>query len=333
VSAGGVRRRPRRDSVIRVPLLWRVFATNAAVLAVATLALVLSPATISFPIAIAELIVLVGGLAAMLAIDLALLRRAFGPLRRLTALMQDIDPLRPGDRAPVPEGDPDVAELTRAFNEMLDRLEFERRDSARRALGAQESERLRIARELHDEIGQALTAVVLQLDRLQRTADPAQRAGVEETREAVRASLEEVRAIARRLRPEALDDLGLTSALAALTNDVARRAGVSVDRVIAPDLPVLSDDEELVVYRVAQEALTNAVRHGAPRHARVRLRALDGAVELEVSDDGEGFDVSTVGEGAGLRGMRERAVLVGAAVDVASRVGAGTTVRLQLTPR
>jgi two-component system sensor histidine kinase UhpB len=313
-----------------VPLLWRVFATNAAVLVIATLALVLSPATVSFPIALAELVVLTVGLGAMLALDLALLRRAFGPLRRLTAVMRGVDPLRPGGRAPVPEGDPEVAELTHAFNEMLDRLELERRDSARRALGAQERERLRIARELHDEVGQVLTAVVLQLDRLQRTAEPTQRHDLEEAREAVRGSLEEVRGIARRLRPEALDDLGLLSALTALTNDVARRTDVRVERALANDLPVLSDDEELVVYRVAQEALTNAVRHGAPGHACVRLHAVDGTVALEVSDDGTGFDMGAVGEGAGLRGMRERAVLVGAVVDVTSRVGSGTTVRLEL---
>jgi two-component system sensor histidine kinase UhpB len=310
-----------------------VFSTNAVVLAAATLALVLSPATISFPIALAELIVLVGGLAAMLALNFALLRRAFGPLRRLTAVMRGVDPLRPGGRAPVPDGDPEVAELTRAFNEMLDRLEFERRDSARRALGAQERERLRIARELHDEVGQVLTAVVLQLDRLQRTTEPERRAELEETREAVRGSLREVGAIARRLRPEALDDLGLPSALAELTNDVERRAGVRVERALAAGLPVLSDDEELVVYRVAQEALTNAVRHGAPRHASVRLRSVGGAVELEVHDDGAGFKVGANGEGAGLRGMRERAVLVGAVVDVTSAPGAGTTVRLRLPVR
>jgi two-component system sensor histidine kinase UhpB len=160
-----------------VPLLWRVFATNAVVLAVATLLLVLTPATVSFPIALAELVVLVGGLGAMLALDLALLRRALGPLRRLTATMRRVDPLRPGGRAAVSTSDPDVAELTEAFNEMLDRLELERRESALRALSAQEGERGRIARELHDEVGQVLTAVVLQLDRVHRGVDAQQRRG------------------------------------------------------------------------------------------------------------------------------------------------------------
>jgi two-component system sensor histidine kinase UhpB len=313
-----------------VPLQWRVFATNAAVLTVATLVLVVSPATVSFPIALTELVVLGAGLAAMLALDLALLRHAFGPLRRLTAVMRGVDPLRPGGRAVVGASDSEVAELTAAFNEMLDRLEIERRESARRALSAQEAERRRIARELHDEVGQVLTAVVLQLDRVHARAPGADRGDVAQAREAVRTSLEEVREIARRLRPEALDDLGLSSALATLTNEVARSAGMGMERILAPAIPALSTEEELVVYRVAQEALTNAVRHGGARRAWVQLDARDGKAELVVRDDGAGFDVGATPEGAGLRGMRERAVLIGAALDVTSIPGAGTTVRLGL---
>jgi len=311
-------------------LLWRVFGTNAAVLVVATLVLVLSPLTVSFPIALLELVALGGGLAAMLILDLALLRRTFRPLGRLTAMMRGIDPLRPGERATVDEADPEVADLTAAFNDMLGRLELERRESARRALAAQEGERRRIARELHDEVGQALTAVILQLDRAGRGPGSD---GVAEAREAVRASLEEVRGIARRLRPEALDDLGLASALAALTNDVTRRTGLLVERRISPALPVLDPEEELVVYRVAQEALTNVVRHAATRSAELVLDVRDSGVELEVSDAGVGFEPGAAPQSAGLIGMRERALLIGAELDVRSVVGEGTSVRLQLAER
>jgi two-component system, NarL family, sensor histidine kinase UhpB len=326
-------RRAAAEQASGVTLLWRVFAGNAVVLLLATLVLILSPATVSFPIAVTELIVLVAGLTTMLALDLALLRRAFGPLRRLAGVMRGIDPLRPGGRATIEAADPEVADLTAAFNEMLARLEAERRDSARRALSAQEGERQRIARELHDEVGQALTAVVLQLDRVGRAADGRQREQVEQAREAVRASLEEVRGIARRLRPEALDDLGLRSALAALTNDIARRTGVSIERRLAPGLPALTPEEELVVYRVAQESLTNAVRHGDPRRAWVTLDVGGGQVELTVRDDGRGFNPATAEEGTGLRGMRERAVLIGARLEVAAEPGEGTSVRLRLAER
>jgi two-component system sensor histidine kinase UhpB len=172
--------------------------------------------------------------------------------------------------------------------------------------------------------------VLLQLDRLQRELDDRHRDQLEDTREAVRDSLHEVRAIASRLRPEALDDLGLNSALAALTNDVSRQTGMSVERSLTPVEPPLSPEEELVVYRVAQEALTNAVRHSRARRISLALAAQNGTVELTVRDDGAGFDPEAAADGAGLRGMRERAVLIDAGLDVTSSVGHGTTVRLRI---
>jgi two-component system, NarL family, sensor histidine kinase UhpB len=319
-------------TLVSMPLLWRVFATNAAVLVAATLVLVLSPATVSFPVALAELVALAIGLTAMLALNLVLLRRAFGPLARLTRFMRGVDPLRPGGRAAVGPADREVGELTGAFNEMIERLETERRDSARTALAAQESERTRIARELHDEVGQALTAVMLGLEQTARRTHGDVREDVVAAREAVRDSLDEVREIARRLRPEALDDLGLASALAALTNEVSRRTGLRIERRVSPDLPALEPDAELVVYRVAQEALTNVARHAGARRAWVTLAPNGGGgeVELTLRDDGDGFDAAANDGGAGLRGMRERAVLIGATLEVESRLGQGTTVRLRL---
>lgn len=299
-------------------LLWRVFATNAAILVLATLVLVLSPITISFPIALTEVIVVLAGLTAMLSLDLVLLRRAFVPLGRLTAFMRRVDPLRPGDRVRLNTADPEVAELMGAFNDMIGRLERERRDSARRALAAQEAERARIARDLHDEIGQALTAAMLQLDRGQ----------VDEAREVVRESLEEVREIARRMRPEVLDDLGLASALAALTLDVSHRTGLLVERAIEPGVPRLTPEEELVIFRVAQEALTNAARHAEARHAWLRLARDHHGVVLEIRDDGRGFDTDGAA-GSGLRGMRERALLVGGLLELLSGPR-GTVVSLTL---
>jgi two-component system sensor histidine kinase UhpB len=209
---------------------------------------------------------------------------------------------------------------------MVARLEAERRDSAGRALAAQEGERLRIAQELHDEVGQRLTAVMLQLDGLSRLREGS---ALEEAREGVRATLEEVRLIARRLRPEALDHLGLPSALAALTNSLRGAGGVAIERRIDRSLPVLPPDVELVVYRVAQEAFTNVVRHAHCEAARLTLRRVEGGVELEVVDAGDGFDAGVVAEGAGIRGMRERALLVDATLEILSAPGAGTIVRLR----
>ncbi len=310
-----------------ISLFWRVFAVNALVLAVATAALALSPATVSFPLALREAIVLTLGLGAMLLLNFALLRRALLPLDRLRAFMRRTDPLRPGTRAPVNGPPPELRAVIETFNEMVERLETERRESASRALAAQEQERLRIARELHDEVGQKLTAVVLQLDTLSRTEkDPL----VTEAQENVRESLADVRLIARRLRPEALDNLGLVSALVALTNSLGRASAITIQRRIDPSLPALLPDAELVAYRVAQEALTNVLRHAACGEALLELRGVDGAVQLEVADTGDGFDPSHVREGAGIRGMRERALLAGGALEIESAPGAGTTVRLHL---
>jgi len=307
-------------------LFGRVFITNALVLVVATATLVLSPATVSFPVAMTEAAVLAVGLSAMLALNFALLRRALSPLERLRAFMRDADPLRPGARAPVEDAVPELRAVTETFNEMVARLEAERRDTAGGALAAQEGERLRIARELHDGVGQKLTAVVLVLNNLSRLHEaPA----LQEAREGVRETLEEVRLIARRLRPEALDHLGLPSALAALTNSLRGVGGVRIERRIDRSLPALPSDVELVVYRVAQEALTNVVRHAHSDQAWLILRRVAGAVELEVVDAGDGFDATAVAEGAGIRGMRERALLVGAELEVRSRPRSGTTVRLR----
>jgi two-component system sensor histidine kinase UhpB len=262
----------------------------------------------------------------MLAFTFALLRRALSPLERLRAFMRGADPLRPGARAPVDDTVPELRAVTETFNEMVARLEAERRVSAGRALAAQEDERLRIARELHDEVGQKLTAVMLQLDGLsQLRGEPALR----EAREGVRESLEEVRFIARRLRPEALDHLGLPSALAALTNSLSDAAGLTVDRRIDASLPTLEAEAELVLYRVAQEALTNVVRHAGCAEASLALRRFEGRVELEVVDAGKGFVTDVVPEGAGIRGMRERALLIGAELEVESVPGGGTVVRLR----
>ena len=192
-------------------------------LALAFVGLVLAPVRVSVPVAASELIVLGAGLLGLLAVSLVLLRPAFRPLDELAETMRRHDPLSPGTRATV-DGDPDVAALAHAFNEMLERLEFERRDSARGALMLQEAERRRIARELHDEVGQTLTGVMLQVEGLAATIPAELREQLDELRETARQGTEEVRRIARRLRPEALEDLGLQSALAALATAFGEQA-------------------------------------------------------------------------------------------------------------
>ena len=307
-------------------LFWRVFALNAAVFLGGTIALAVSPATVSFPGSDHELAVLLLGLAAILIVNLMLARLSFEPLRRVTSLMRRVDLLRPGQRLDV-AGPAEVAELVRVFNEMLDRLEEERQASSRRALEAQESERKRISKELHDEIGQALTALLLQLNRLAKQTDDERRRGeLVDAQESVRATLDEVRGLARRLRPELLDDVGLASALTALTTRFMQQTGVRVRRRIDPELPPLSPEVELVLYRVAQESLTNVARHARASRVELRLAAADGSVRLQVFDDGVGRNGS--GPGSGILGMRERALLVGGTLMLLDRPEGGLHVDL-----
>jgi two-component system sensor histidine kinase UhpB len=322
----------RGSSGRRISLFWRLFIAYAGVMALAVCALVFAPVTVSVPTALSEVAVLLVGLAIALVMYLVLLRRALAPLERLTRLMPRIDPLAPGQRVDTDGGDEQVVALARAFNEMLDRLERERRESGLRALAAQEAERRRIARELHDEIGQTLTGLVLRSETITRRAPKELRADVEGLREAARRGAEDVRSIARRLRPEALDELGLQSALLALCGAVAGESGLDVERSLDRDLR-LSAEEELVIYRVAQESLTNVVRHADASWAELVLRREADAVVLVVRDDGTGLPPNAERDATGIRGMRERALLIGAALVVRPREPRGTEVRLRLASR
>ncbi len=318
------RRWPWRED--EVSLLWRVFGANVVVFLVAFALLAWAPIRIDRVATPGELLILSIGLAVMLAIDLVLVRRAFGPLRRLTRVMSDVDPAQPGRRAEATDGSGrEVVALTEALNAMLDRLEDERRESSRRALAAQEGERARIARELHDEVGQTLTAIALQAERAVGEPSPQSQA-LSEIAGTVLRSLEDVQRIGRELRPEALDDLGLVSALSALCSRVAGQGGLRVRRDLDWRLPMLSAEVELVIYRVAQEALTNALRHARCAEVAVSLAPHGGNVVLAVRDDGRGLPAAR--SGSGLGGMHERALLIGAQLDVRSTDGAGTEVVL-----
>ncbi|MEU0031926.1 sensor histidine kinase [Streptomyces sp. NPDC006335] len=306
-------------------LFWRIFALNAVVLGSATALLLWAPVTVSVPVLLTEAIILVAGLAVMLVANAALLRIGLAPLDRLTRLMTTVDLLRPGQRLPE-RGRGETADLIRTFNAMLERLEHERASSSARALFAQEAERRRIAQELHDEVGQSMTAILLSLERAADEADEPLRGELRQVQEITRGSLDEVRRLVRRLRPGVLEDLGLVSALTSLTGEFATHVGLRVVRHFDTGLPVLDQQTELVLYRVAQEALTNAARHAEAEKVEVSVRHTDGAVVLAVVDDGRG--TGGAAEGAGMRGMRERALLIGATLDVTSQPQAGTAVRL-----
>ena len=315
------------SSAARVPLYWKVCLINGVVFFAGTVALAVSPATVSSPPVPSEAVVLAAGLAVILLMNALLLRTSLAPLDRLIRFMDRVDLLSPGERLPE-QGGGSVATLVQTFNAMLSRLETERRTSTGRALAAQEAERQRVAQELHDEIGQSLTVVLL---GLQRVADQAPGELADEVgliQESARSSLDDVRRVARRLRPGVLEDLGLLSALGALATDLSTHGDVHVRRELEPGLSRLPAQTELVIYRVAQEALTNAARHSGAATVDFSLGRQGDGVLLRIADDGRGLDHAS--EGSGIRGMRERALLVGGQLTIAARPGGGTEVRLRV---
>ena len=325
MTGGSPRRRiwlPAKTNSVRfsrLPLLWRVFAINATLLVLAALLIALRPVRVHGSLAFLDGIDIAIGLLLMLTANLLLLRQTVKPIELLVQRMRTVDLLRPGQRL-AERGGVEAAQLVRAFNQMLERLESERRESGARALRAREAERLRIARGLHDEVGQVLTGVLLQLD-----------SAAEETKQAVRQALEEVRRIARELRPEMLEHLGLVSALTELSRRFADQSGLRIERRFGDDLPPLSAEAELAVYRVAQESLTNVARHAQASRVVLTLEPGVGSVVLRVVDDGCGMsDTAALNGHGGLRGMREHALLVGGALAIKHAREGGVEVRLEV---
>jgi two-component system sensor histidine kinase UhpB len=308
-------------------VFWRVFIVNAGLLGVLAALLLFSPVTISAPIKPTQALIIVTALAFTLAANALLLRRALEPLERLAQRMEMVDLLRPGQRLQVLRKD-EISRVVTAFNRMLDRLESERQQSGRRILAAQEAERVGIARDLHDEVGQVLTGVLLHLDSI-ASAAPGHRDAIDEAKQSVRRALDEVRRISSELRPEMLEQLGLVSALTELTTTFSRVSGVRVDTQFDKSLPKLEADTELATYRIAQESLTNVARHAQATRVAIALEGGPDSVVLRVVDDGRGF-AGNPEEHGGLRSMRERALLVDGALAVKAAPRGGVEVRLEV---
>jgi len=315
--------------VRRLTLFGRIVLANAVVVASAAALLAATPYGVSYPATARDLVILTAAVTVMIVIDGLLVRRALAPFERLRDSMRRMDPVRPGLRLEVGRSGGEMAELAQGFNEMADRLEAERRVSTRAALEGREAERRTVARELHDEVGQTLTALLAQLERSVRRAPPELQDELAEAQEVARASLQDVRRVVTRLRPDTLEDLGLVSALRALARRISDQTGLPIAHDLDPHLPALDSQAELVVYRIAQEAITNAVRHANATRVNLSVDCDDHGVTLLVSDDGTGFGPRD-GPMNGIRGMHERALLVGGTLLVGERAGGGVEVALHV---
>lgn len=303
-------------------LFAKIFTGLTALLVLAAAVLVLTPLSVSHPADTREIVELAIGLAAVLALTAVMLSRTLAPLRELRHIIERREELGDGERAPVHRDD-EVGQVAAAYNSLLDRLAAQETRAAGIALTAQEGERRRVSRELHDQIGQTLTVALLRLGRIVDSVPQEHRDDVVGAQEAVRAALSEVRHVAAQLRPGVLEDLGLVPALTSLAVEAAREGDLDIRRDIT-DVPGTTPEQELVVYRIAQEALTNVLRHAQARTAWVALRPEPGRLVLEVADNGVGLS----GEAAtGRMGMTERAALVSGRLTIGPARDVGTLVR------
>ena len=205
-------------------------------------------------------------------------------------------------------------------------------DSLRRVVEAQELERRRLARELHDETGQALTSILLGLKALEEKLDDAgSRAAAAELRELVVTTLQDVRRLAVELRPSALDDFGLVAAVERLSASFSDQTGIEIDFETALGDERLPAEVETALYRIVQESLTNVVKHARARRISILLARRNGAIKAVIEDDGQGFDpAASPSAGFGLVGMRERLALLGGRLEVESSGDTGTTIAAEV---
>lgn len=331
VTADEERMRMRKRPPNRSTLLTQAIATNAlAVFGLIFFAVLVLNVNTGGGQRRTELILLMLAIALVLMLNIVILRRQFAPLEKLVSTMEEIDLSQPGSRAEMPRAaTEDIAELVLSFNSMIERLEDERKSRMQATVEAQESERARVARDLHDEANQALTAVILRLQAAAEDAPPDLAAQINDAKQLAGQAMEELLQVVRRLRPTTLD-MGLRNAVSSQVAEFGERTGIETRFLFEGDSRRrLNDDRELAVYRVVQEALSNVVQHADATRVEVALNIAD-TIVLTVQDNGKGFNPSLPTGRFGVTGMRERAMLVDGLLEIESSPGAGTTLRMEM---
>ena len=354
------RLRPMMIRLLSLSLFYKVLIANSAIVLLGALAGTAitfrvasahSPATLDVPLAAIFAIV---GLALTGGLNALLLRAALSPLQRVQEVARRV---RQGDlsvRAQLsPLADAEIAQLAATLNQILDevqRYEEQMRAMSGRVIYAQEEERQRIARELHDDTGQLLTLLLIRLKLLEsQSGAEALQDQIAELRGLVSGAIDRVRQLALNLRPPSLDQLGLLPALRSLVSTYTANTHIAVKLDLPREAVRLSPERTIAVYRIAQEALTNVAKHAGAHSVIVTVRVVDNTLALQVRDDGRGFDqtalakpaqratggaasatAQTGGPGVGLFGMEERARLAGGTLRLQSAPGRGTFVHLSV---
>jgi two-component system sensor histidine kinase UhpB len=326
-----------------LPVFYKVLIANSLIIFVgATGGTWLASQLNSLPSAPMILIsFVIAGWLVSVVLNFILLQFAFRPLMNLDKVMSRVQSGERSLRAPLTGLDPQADQLARTFNMMLEAIDEANRLRATQSINAQEQERKRIARELHDETSQVLTSLLISLAVLEESVTTQEaRDRISETRGLAHQTLRAIRNLSVDLRPSALDDLGLLPALRWYVKEYQQRSSIEVEFQALGFKERLPAEMETALYRVVQEALTNVVKHAQARKVSILLKEEVDAVDATITDDGRGFDAEKYQRvpgqapgGWGLVGMYERAHLLDGTLFIDSKPGRGTTIRVRIPLR
>lgn len=328
-----------RQKLQRLQISYRIAIGNSAVIALGAIGGTLITRYLAAEAAAGRLIAffLVVGISISVLTNFWIIKSALRPLSDLSQLVRRIQAGQSGlDPQTLHNPDPDILQLAEALNSLLNQLDernHELRALSERAINAQEEERREIALSLHDDTGQTLSMLIINLERLEKQL-PADEAALQKKLAASRAlaqqALTGLRKVVYGLRPTILDDLGLVPAIRWYARTNLEEAGIHAEVCAAEDVDPVSAQIKSTLFRISQEAINNIVRHAEARNARITLKQEDMDLVLQVEDDGKGFDVDQINEEAlarqhlGLLGIEERAQMVGGRATLESTPGRGT---------
>ncbi|MGH2496462.1 MAG: ATP-binding protein [Ktedonobacteraceae bacterium] len=335
------RRHPVLKRLLSIPLVYKVLFANSFIIFVGATGGTWLATHINNNIPYVTPLSLAGFVAAgwliSIALNFVVLQVAFHPLTNLGKVMQRVQAGERSLRAPLTGLDSQADQLAGAFNMVLEALDDASRQRASQIINAQEQERQRIARELHDETSQVLTSLLISLAVLEKSIEsPESRERIADTRALAHSTLRAIRTLSIDLRPSALDDLGLLPALRWYVKEYQKKCAIEVDFRSSGLKERLPAEMETALYRIVQECLTNTARHSNAKKVSVALRETEDEVKATIKDDGDGFDYEALlknpgqERGLGLAGMNERAVLLGGTLAISTEIGKGTTVKASI---
>jgi two-component system sensor histidine kinase UhpB len=339
-EAAAEERHTLSKAFLGLPVFYKVLFANSLIIFVGAtggtwLATHLNNSPVATPASLVTFITI--GWLVSVALNFVVLQIAFRPLTELQKVMARVQSGEHSLRARLTGADPQADQMAQAFNMMLEAIDDATRLRASQIINAQEQERKRIARELHDETSQVLTSLLISLAVLEESlTTPEARERIADTRRLAHQTLRAIRSLSIDLRPSALDDLGLLPALRWYVKEYQKKCSIEVDFVSSGFKERLPAEMETALYRIVQEALTNTARHAQAKRVSIMLKEGEKEIEGIISDDGIGFDIEALRKspdnerGLGLAGMTERAVLLDGSLDIASRPGHGTTITVHI---